>query len=307
MKLSFKKIILAATTSLSIFCPFIAGAEWRPQRPVNIVMPFAPGGGTDIILRHLQAYGERHRIIFTPDYRSGAEGFLAMRHGASQRGDGYSLTIGTVATMAHQRDGFDAVRSFDQLTGLRGTIFFLVTNNNIRSFDDLLMIMRNPSINVAVGSGAPSQRIVIEDLINFFAPNSTNPIVNYRGTSGVIQDLIGRHIQWGLIPGSTAMPVLRSGSINVVATEAPRDQSGVDVPMISEYMPSYQRHDFSLIAMPHNSNADAREFWLNWFRTYVTDPEVMQEVRQTQSLILPFGPDNIIQAVESFRQRQGIQ
>jgi tripartite-type tricarboxylate transporter receptor subunit TctC len=301
-----KKVLLATVTVASLLSS-PAYAEWIPQRPVTIVMPFSPGGGTDIILRHIQSYGERQNITFVPDYRSGAEGLLAMRHGASQRGDGYSLTIGTIATMAIRHDRFDAAVSFDHITALRGNIFFLVTNTNIHTFEDLISMMRDSSQNITSGSGAPSQRIILEDLINYFAPNSNNPIANYRGTSNVIQDLIGKHIHWAFMPGSAVIPAIRSRSIRVVATEVDRDQTEFGVPSILEFMPNYHRDDFTLISMPRNSDDEPKQFWINWFRNYINDPQVMADVIRDQCISLPFGRDYIIQSISTLRHRLNIQ
>lgn len=298
---------LASAVSIPSIKAMASG--WSPgNRHVTVIIPFSPGGGTDVVFRSMQGYGSRRGINFVAEYRSGAEGLIGMRHGASSPPDGLHLTLGTTGTMAHMVDGFSAVDSFDQITGLRSGAYFFITgmNSGITSMPELIRMLRDPSVRITGGSGAPGQRMVIDSFLRA-AGVSNAFIANYRGAAGVMQDVAGNHVQWGAVPGSVAASLANSGQILVLATDLrPGDPVMLPgVPSIFDFVPHFQKNDMHLVALPRNSNPQIRDFWEGWFRTYLSDPSVVSEIESEYSVRVPFGRETVLDAVTKWRQSSG--
>ena len=104
------RIVLAATATVLSLAAFAQSADSYPNRPVKLLVPYAPGGATDIIARHLsiklqEALGQP----FVVDNRAGASGNIALEAAAKAAPDGYTLLVGNVSTNAINESTFAAV------------------------------------------------------------------------------------------------------------------------------------------------------------------------------------------------------
>src|SRR5437667_1420046 len=103
-------IVLAATATVLPLATFAQSADTYPNRPVKVLVPYASGGATDIIARHLstklqEALGQP----FVVDNRAGASGNIALEAAAKAAPDGYTLLVGNVSTHAVKESMFAAV------------------------------------------------------------------------------------------------------------------------------------------------------------------------------------------------------
>lgn len=295
----------AAASMLAVPTASIARVNWRPTRNVTCIIPFTPGGGTDAVFRSVKEHAASRGITMVADYKPGAEGFMGMRAGAAAPADGHSLTFGTIGTMSHVHNGWDAAENHRLITGLRSSMFFLVTGNDsgITSFRELLDRLRSRDVLTTGGSGAPGQRASMETVL-LIAGIQGGVIANYRGAAGVMQDLIGNHIQWGMIPGSIAASAVNSGRLRLLATDRRADDQNLQPgsSSIFDILPEYPRHDAQLVAAPRTIPDDILEFWNGFFRGYVSDPLVRLDLNRDFSLAVPFGPDYLHQRISAWRQ-----
>lgn len=290
--------------------PARAATSWSPNgRNVNVMIPFSPGGGTDILFKGMQSYGEPQGITFVPEYRGGAEGLIGVRAGAAARADGLHLTLANVGAMSHVHNDFNAVQSFDHITGIRTNIFFVVTSpgSEINTLQDLFLRLKSDPSKITGGSGAPGQRTNMEELLRA-ADITDYTITNYRGASNVIQDLVGNHIQWGMIPGSAVIGPINSGAVKLIATDRrPGDPNIMPgIPTIFDVVPLFNKHDFHLISMPRNVPEDAKIFWKNWFQEYLSSSPFLEGLLRDYCTPVVFGPDHVISSVRGWRQQAGL-
>lgn len=123
-------------------------AQAWPSQPVQVVMPYSPGGSTDVLGRILvQGLAERLGGTFVMDHRPGATTTVGARHVARARPDGHTLLLGTVVTFTMvpfvMRDlGYDPVAGFAHLTMLAETGFVLVANPRTPSLPALVEAAR---------------------------------------------------------------------------------------------------------------------------------------------------------------------
>lgn len=283
-----------------------SSSPWRPTRPVTCVIPFTPGGAIDSVFRSVQNYAETQRITLVGEYRPGAEGLIGMRAGSNGATDGHSLTFGSVSTMSLiGPDGWDAAANHRLITVIRSGLFMIATGSNsgIRSLDDLIAKLRDPSQKISGGTATPAHRVVMEILLKSLEINDAT-IANYRGSAGVIQDLIGNHIQWAVMSGAALKSVIDNRSVRVLATDRRLDEENLlpNTPSIFDKIAEFPRFDGPIAAMPLNSAENAYQFWLDFFNKYVNDAGTKSNLPDDFSISVPFGPEFFNSRIETHRR-----
>lgn len=282
----------------------MAVGTWRPSRTVTCTIPFTAGGGTDAVFRHVKDHAARQNITMVAEYRPGAEGLIGMRAGAAAPADGHSLTFGTIGTMSHLSDGWGAAESHRLITGLRGGLFFLVTgaNSGIGSLDELVARLRSGEPRITGGSGAPGQRVAMESFLRG-AGISGAVIASYRGAAGVVQDIAGNHIQWGMIPGNVVAGQIAGGQLRLLATDRRTGDRDLTpgVPSIFDIVPEQGRPDGQLVALPLGTPDAAFAFWRSFFMAYSSLPETQADIDREFSISMPFGDEFLLERIRNWR------
>ena len=241
-----RTLLLALTAA-----PLALRAQERwPSRPVRILVPFAPGGTTDILARALapelsRAFGQQ----FIVDNKPGAGGNVGAAEIAKSAPDGYNLLMGTVGTHGinqslYPKLPFDPIRDFAPITLVAGVPNVLVINPakaealKINSVPDLIRYAKaNPGkLNMASSGNGTSIHLSGE---LFKAMTGTFMVhFPYRGSGPALLDLIGgtMDVMFDNLP--SAMPQIKAGKLKALAvTSAQRSAALPDVPTIAEAGP----------------------------------------------------------------------
>ena len=214
-----------------------------PSRPIRYIVPFAPGGPTDIMSRAFAekigaAWGQQVVV----DNRGGAGGTIGAEVVARSAPDGYTVMIGHVGTHAinvslYQKVGYDPVKDFQPISLLATLPFVLVVNAGFapRNVKELLVLARAKpgSINFAsAGSGGPTHLAG-----EMFKSAAAIDIVHipYKGNAAALTDLAGGQVQMMFSNMLTAMPHVRTGRLRALAVStAKRSPQAPDLPTVAE-------------------------------------------------------------------------
>jgi tripartite-type tricarboxylate transporter receptor subunit TctC len=304
--MKLKTLVFSALIAL---VPLLAQAqtEWKPTRPVTAVVPFAPGGATDVLARNFQKYVEKRGITMVIENRGGAEGLIGMRHGAGNAPDGYTLVFGTIGTLAQKGpDGWDPLANLQVLTGLRGSVYFLVTNpkSGITSADDLVARLKDPSVRINGGSGSPTHRAVMEFFVKAHRIDDA-VIINYRGAGPAVQDLLSNQIQWIFLPGSVVSAQVESGALRLLATDRRRGERNLvpgSTSVFDAKINEYSRIDGHNVSLPNGAPSNVVNYWSNLLRDFLNDPATKEDMDKDFSLSVPFGPRDVEDKVQTWRR-----
>lgn len=240
-----RRTILAALTGsvVSTLPAALRAQESYPARTVNIMVGFAPGGGTDIIARllapSLQAeFGQAVAV----ENRAGASGTLAAAAVARAKPDGYTLLMGTVSTQAvvaplMRSPPYDQDKDFTPLV-LAGTVPLVAVVPAKAPYQDLKGMIefarQNPGkLNYASSGIATQQHLAAEMLCQAAGIQMTH--VPYRGTGPVLNDLMAGTLDLAIDTLPTHLPHLRNGNTRALAvTMADRIAALPDVPTVAE-------------------------------------------------------------------------
>lgn len=247
-----------------------AQAAW-PTKPVRIVVPFAPGGTTDILARALapelsRAFGQQ----FIIDNKPGAGGNVGAAEVARAPADGYTFLMGTVGTHGinvslYSKMPYDPVKDFAPVTLVAGVPNVLVMNPakaaeyRIETVPDLIRFARaNPGkLNMASSGNGTSIHLAGE----LFKTMTGTFMVHfpYRGSAPAVTDLLGGQMDLMFDNLPSSMPHIRAGKLKALAvTSASRSDALPDVPTIAEAGPvkGYEASSWFGLLAPAGTPAD---------------------------------------------------
>ena len=235
--------LLLAVVALNV--TFARSAENYPTRPVRVIVPYAPGGPTDIVARQLAAklsevWGQQMIV----DNRTGASGNIALELTARATPDGYTLMLGNVSTNAINETTFaktSPIRASRDLTGVTKLVelpHLWVVNPTVpvATLKDLVQYVKKSEIRMnyaSAGVGAYSH-LDPARFLKFAGIEMTH--VPYKGGAGqMIPALIGNEVQFMFINMATSIKNVRAGRIKALATTWPTRRPELpDVPTVAE-------------------------------------------------------------------------
>jgi tripartite-type tricarboxylate transporter receptor subunit TctC len=239
--------VFIALLAIILIAPGAQAQSPWPAKPVRIVVPFAPGGTTDLLARALapelsKSFGQQ----FVVENRAGAGGNLGADAVAKSPPDGYTLLMGTVGTHGINKAlypalPFDPIKDFAPITLVAGVPNVMVVNadkaraNNINSVADFVKFAKaNPAkLNMASSGNGTSIHLAGE----LFKSMSGIYMVHipYRGSGPALLDLMGgsMDVMFDNLPSS--MPHIKSGKLKALAvTSAQRSAALPEAPTIEE-------------------------------------------------------------------------
>ncbi len=239
-----KKLALIATTvicSLSALGASVASAQNYPTRPVRIVAPFAPGGGTDFIARVVaQKLTETFGQQFIVDNRPGAGGTLGAEVGVKSAPDGYTYTLIAASYAVNPslfKISFDPVNDITPLIQLSQGPFVIVVHpslpvKNTRELIALAKAKPNQLTFASAGTGSSTQ-LAAELFCDMAGVKMIH--VPYKGTGPAIAETMAGQVQ--MIFGSVAvvLPQIKSGRLKAIAVTTPkRIDAAPEIPTVAE-------------------------------------------------------------------------
>ncbi|MCC7428879.1 MAG: tripartite tricarboxylate transporter substrate binding protein [Alphaproteobacteria bacterium] len=201
-----------------------AQAAW-PTRAMRIVVPFAAGGGTDILARILaQEVGERLGQPMVADNRAGASGNIAMEHVARSAPDGYTVLMGTNGGTAANRHLFrampiDPVRDLEPVSLTFRSPHVLVVRNGLaaRTVQDLVALARSQPGKLTYGHAGVGSMTHLAAALFTTKTNTDILAVSYRGGGLALTDLIAGNVDMLFDGFPSSVPNIREGRVRALA------------------------------------------------------------------------------------------
>jgi len=235
IKSLFGCVLLAATQLLH--------AQGFPSKPVKLIVPFPPGGGTDILARPIaQKLSEKWGQPVIIENRGGAGGNIGTKAAAEAAPDGYTLIMGVLGTHSvnqslYANAGFDSTKDFAAITMVANTPNILVVHPSVpvKSVAEFIAYARaNPDkLNYATpGNGTPSH-LATAIFENMAGVKLTH--VPYKGSGPAMTDMLAGQTQVWIANAPVVLPHIQSGKLRALATtSAQRPAMLTNIPTLNE-------------------------------------------------------------------------
>ena len=250
--------LIAAAIALIVAAPVCA--QDYPQKSVRFVVPYAPGGNTDILSRLLgQKLGDAWGQQFIIDNRPGAAGTLGAELVVQAPADGYTIIMGSfgniiVANSLYKRLRYEPLRDFAPVALVSLPPGVLVEHPAVPAQNVRELIAYAKANRGKLNYGSPGSGAWNHLFFELFNANAGVVIthVPYKGIAPAITDLLGNHVQLAMSAFPPAMPHMKSGKLRVLAvTSAARSGLLPDVPTISESgLPGYEAAGWFGVLVP---------------------------------------------------------
>jgi tripartite-type tricarboxylate transporter receptor subunit TctC len=241
--------------SLMLFCLVAAFAPATaadyPSRSIKMVVPFAPGGGTDVLGRIIaQRLAEQWGQPVIVENQPGASGGIGTRAVAKAEPDGYTLLMASTgalmaASAALSPDGpFDVTKFFAPITTVAAPPYLLVINTQVKanSVAELIALGREKSKALSFGSSGIGAASHLSGAL--FEKDAKIELLHvpYKGTGPAVTDLLGGRIDMMFSPSTTVQAHVADGKLKAIATTgARRSKFFPDVPTVAEGgLPGYE-------------------------------------------------------------------
>jgi tripartite-type tricarboxylate transporter receptor subunit TctC len=246
MRLRIRPLLLAAALALPLSC---ALAQTYPSRPVRLIVPFAPGGFTDVVARILgQKLSEAMGQQFVIENKAGAGSTIGSDLVAKSPPDGYTLLMVSsthvISPWIYKSLPYDPIKSFTVVTKLVDSPYVLLVNpkvpaRNVQEFVALAKAAPD-TIHYASSGNGSAQHL----MGGLFVAMTGAPLkhVPYRGSSGAATDLVAGVVESSFAGVPNALAQVPQGRLKALAvTTAKRIPQLPDVPTLQEAgVPGYE-------------------------------------------------------------------
>src|SRR5262245_12055369 len=241
--------VLAACAAFWITNPISAAAQQWPDKTVRILVPFPPGGGTDIQARLLSvAFQKSMGQNFIIDNRTGANGLIASQLAVDSPPDGNTIlftsgSISVVATLNARQMKFNIYEDLVPVSWISSTPLVLSLHPSVpaKSVKELVALAKraqNP-MNVGGNTAGSTAHLTAEMFNQVVGLNST--VVTYRGGGPAVIALISGEIDYIFATAPSIMPHIKSGKAKPLAVTTPKRSSALpDLPTMNSIYPGFE-------------------------------------------------------------------
>lgn len=251
--------ILFAPCALVLCFPLAVTAQSYPSKPVRLIVPFPPGGGTDTVARVIsQGLAERLGQQVVIDNRGGANAIIGTELGAKAAPDGYTLTFtlpaaAVVNPSLYPDLPYAPLRDFAPVTQLNTIALLIVTHPRLpfSTVRELIAHAKAKPGEVTFASSGNGSAAHLATALFMLMAGVDMVHIPYKGGGPALTDIIGGQVQLMSGPMISALPFVKSGRLKALAvTTAKRVQGLPDVPALGETVPGYESSIWHGVLVP---------------------------------------------------------
>jgi tripartite-type tricarboxylate transporter receptor subunit TctC len=284
-----------------------AVSAW-PDRPIRLIVPFAPGGSTDaaariIGLKVTELWGQQVLI----DNRPGATGIIGSEMVAKATPDGYTVLFGTIGSHSVNvslfKLSYDPLKDFEPvtMTAAVGNVLVVNAKSPLRSVKDLIALARQkPGEPTFASSGIGGAPHLTGE---FFALQTGTKMTHipYKGGGPAMADLVSGNVTMSFASMTSALPFIKDGRLRPLAVSS-RARSGQlpDVPtMIEAGLPNFEVRDWQGIFLPRGTPRPIVDKLAKGVISVLRQPDTIERFTAQGMEIIASTPDEFRSAIAS--------
>ena len=296
----FKKALACVALAAATLCG-TAHAQTYPTKPVTIVVPFSPGGATDIMTRLLaERLNKRLGQPVVVENKPGAGTMIASDYVAKAPADGYTLLVAAsslgIAPSLYKKVNYDPIKDFAPVSLVASVVHVLVVHPSspAKNVGELVTWLKANPTKANYGSvGAGTSTHLESELFNSVAGVKMAHIP-YKGSAPALTDLVGGQLQVMFDAYASSGPFIKDGRVRLLAvTTAQRSKSLPDTPTVSESgLPGYEAMPWLGLVAPAGTPAPVVNRLYTELNDILKEPEVQERFRSLGLDIIGSKPED---------------
>jgi tripartite-type tricarboxylate transporter receptor subunit TctC len=276
----------------------VAWAQAYPSRPVRIIVPFAPGGGADIVARLMgQWLSERLGQPFVIENRPGAGSNIGVEAVVNAPADGYTLLLASssnaINATLYDKLNFNFLRDVAPVGGIIRFPFVMVVNPAVpaKTVPEFIAYAKaNPGkLNFASGGNGTGPHMTGE-LFKMMAGINMLHVI-YRGEPPAFTDLLGGRVQVIFGTAVASIEHIRAGRLRALAvTTAMRSEVLPEVPTVGEFVPGYEASAWIGVGAPKNTPSQIIDKLNEAINAGLVDPKFKARLADLGGTVLAGSP-----------------
>lgn len=257
--------VFAAFLAIGIALPLHSAAQHWPDKNVRILVPFPPGGGTDIQARLLSnEFQKRMGQNFIVDNRTGASGIIAAQLAVESPADGSTIlftsgSISVVATLLAKQLKFDVHKDLQPVSWISSTPLVLSLHPSVpaKSVKELVALARRTADGMNAGGNASGSTAHLSAEMLNQAAGIKSTVLHYRGGGPAVIALLSGEIDYIFATAPSVMPYLKAGKAKALAVTTEKRSSALpDLPTMNSIYPGFVSDNWYAMFFPAGTRAD---------------------------------------------------
>ena len=305
-----KKVLVAG--SLAILA--LGGAAGWPERPVTMVVPFPPGGPTDLVARVLakQLTDQLGQTVVVEN-KGGANGNIGMQYAAAAKPDGYTVLYNTssiaLSPNLYRSLAFDPVKDFAPVSSTAVIPLVLLVHPSVPAKDTQAFVQyarQNPG-KLSYGSAGAGNVTHLGALLLLRSLQIDAVHVPYRGSAPAMTDLVGGQVQLMTNTLNDSLGFIREGKLRALAvTSGARSDQLPDVPTVAEAaVPGFEMGAWQGVVVPAGTPGPVIDKLNAEIRRALQSPEMQKQLKAQGAQALGSTPQEYAAYIKSEISRWG--
>jgi tripartite-type tricarboxylate transporter receptor subunit TctC len=286
-----------------------------PNQPIKVIVPFPPGGGTDVVTRLLvDKLRASTGWTFVVDNKAGAGGNIGMDAVAKSKADGYTLGMGQTANLAinpslYPKMTYDATKDFVPVALVAGQPVVLVVSaaSGFKTLADLVAAAKQtPSKLTMASAGNGTVGHLTGEVFTRQAAIKVNHIP-YKGAGPAATDLLGGQVDFYFATPQTVVSFVKAGKLRALAVSSAKRLAVLpDVPTVAESgYKDFDTSDWKLLVAPAGTPADIVKRLQAEVDKVMSRPETLAQLAAEGSVPMSGSPQQAAQYLKAEQQRWG--
>lgn len=309
-----KKALLAGSLAiLALGAAASAHAAW-PERPITMVVPFPPGGPTDLVARVLakQLTDQLGQIVVVEN-KGGANGNIGMQYAAAAKPDGYTVLYNTssiaLSPNLYRSLAFDPVKDFAPVSSTAVIPLVLLVHPSVPAPDTRTFVQyaREHPGKLSYGSAGAGNVTHLGALLLLRSLEIDAVHVPYRGSAPAMTDLVGGQVQLMTNTLNDSLGFIREGKLRALAvTSGARSEQLPDVPTVAETVaPGFEMGAWQGVVVPAGTPAPVIDKLNAEIRRALQSPEMNRQLKAQGAQALGSTPQEYAAYIKSEIARWG--
>ncbi len=306
-----RKLFISACLGLALLAPVqaqVQSAEAFPSRPIKIVVPFTPGGATDITARVIgeKLQGQWGQPVLIEN-RPGGGSNIGADYVAKSAPDGYTIVLGVTGSHGinislYKKMPYHPLRDFEPIT--QATVYpntiIVHPSHPANTLQELLAMARKEPGKIPYGHDGTGTGSHLAMALLLHKAGTTMQPVPYKGSSQIMTDVMGQQIPVGVTGIIAVMPNYKAGKLKILGFTSPeRIASAPDVPTIAEQgFPGFSGEPWSGFFAPKGTPKPIVEKLADGLITAMRQPDVAKRMAELGTPLVGSRPDEFRAYVE---------